>query len=428
MSERLEKLEQMLESVPQRSNPSSKGWNLDTSSVFESPLVASCATHAMFPATYFLDFDAYHQIPASQLNPEYFGSTQTWLPILSKKRLAESVNSFSTAADAGLALLLLCMKLMSQPSEEKHATKSSLYGMSALIAIYEIGHGRFLAGYLTLSHASREKDLVGDCDSRSVSASAKLKVYQCSKLPVVLTVLLHIRYVNIGTRGMPLLTPEPLQGTLLPCKESSWDQGEIGLNEPLFASSFGNNPEIGLFASTCQASHILGLVLRHRDEHRSGDTDPHFRLSEALRLHQTLVALDNHLDPQVDATVAAALCYSARLVLYNIYACNENYSTIGRRIQEETEMQRASINGLREVSQKVYQLAQQFQNAAIMNGVSVISQSLLLCNCLYQAAGEWAWFVREEKSMDGRMGDWTDDLADEYLKNLEGDGTLALVE
>jgi hypothetical protein len=135
--------------------------------------------------------------------------------------------------------------------------------------------------------------------------------------------------VNLGICGLPLATPEPLQGMLLPCAESVWNRGESGSNEPLFTSSFSTNSDIGPFVNTCQACHILGLVLRHRDEYRSSTIDPYFRISEAHQLHQTLVALNTHLaenpresgdDNSTD--VASSTLLFARIILYNLYECN----------------------------------------------------------------------------------------------------------
>lgn len=109
------------------------------------------------------------------------------------------------------------------------------------------------------------------------------------------------KYMSWGTHGQPLVTPEPLQGTLLPSSEECWDLGgRLGSNVPLFASSFTLDTEIGEYASTCQAAHVL--VLRHCDDQNNTVIDTHYRISEAQRLHQTIVLLNLHLAGQVSAT------------------------------------------------------------------------------------------------------------------------------
>lgn len=159
-----------------------------------------------FPVTYFLDPDGFQPMHSDQLNSgtsvpldilgvlqsrtamhsicgTYLLSAQSWLPIVSKKRLSEKVERFSEVTDAGFALLLLSMKLVCEiPPEQEHAALSSLYSMTKrfysrvegscaislqllqsaiLIAVYEIGHGIYPAGYLSVSHAARLGIMMG---------------------------------------------------------------------------------------------------------------------------------------------------------------------------------------------------------------------------------------------------------------------------
>jgi hypothetical protein len=162
--------------------------------------------HDIFPAKYFLDSDSQYQVPPDRREPgvpvpneilnvllsratmlsicdTYLRSTHNWLPMLSQKRVFQKVNNFSADADIGLALLLLCMKLVSEvPSEQEGGVISSLYCMAKelystvenrglislqllqsaiLIAIYEIGHGIYPAAYLRVGHAARLGIMIG---------------------------------------------------------------------------------------------------------------------------------------------------------------------------------------------------------------------------------------------------------------------------
>lgn len=98
--------------------------------------------------------------------------------------------------------------------------------------------------------------------------------------------------------------------------------------------------------------------------------------------------------------MAAGICYSARIILYNIYACNESYAVNRPRIAEETEMQRASIEGLKEITQGVYHIAQQISSTAMSDDL-LLSQSPVLLHCLYEASTELAWFIREDNNIEG---------------------------
>ena len=70
-----------------------------------------------------------------------------------------------------------------------------------------------------------------------------------------------------------------------------------------------------------------------------------FVLDEALQLNVTLIALDKHLsgpinETQVDDMVSifdVALCTSARLTLYNMYACNQS-DGLTERLAKESAM------------------------------------------------------------------------------------------
>lgn len=121
--------------------------------------------------------------PLQSLCSSYWLRTHTWLPILSQKRITEKVDNFNAATDTGLALLLLCMKLVSQLlSDREHPALSPLYCLAKgalsrlehaglislqllqsaiLIAVYEIGHAIYPASYLSISHAARLGIMMG---------------------------------------------------------------------------------------------------------------------------------------------------------------------------------------------------------------------------------------------------------------------------
>ncbi|KAK2757578.1 hypothetical protein FQN54_004547 [Arachnomyces sp. PD_36] len=396
----------------------------------------------------------------------YMLSVQSWLPMISKKRLFERVAAFNETTDIGLSLLLLCMKLVSEaPFDGEHAAASSLYCMvkefyfrvetagaislqllqsAILISVYELGHALYPAAYLSVSNAERLGTMMGYHDRKNTPQlfkDADTWTEREEERRSWWAIVILERYNALGIPGLPLASPEPVQGTLLPCTESMWDLGQIGSNLPLFASSLSPSVDIGSFASMCQACHILGLVLRHRAGQQSA-TDAKFRVTEAWQLHQILVSLHTHLTDKFTTSmndsstmIAIAFCSSARITLYNIYACNEHDSAVESRLLEETQMQAASIEGLREVCQDIIPLAHHISVAATSTVNDILSKSLLLCHCLYHVASEYAWFIREERAMEkvsslkivvevlSMIGTrWR--VAGEYIKNLEDEGDL----
>ncbi|KAH7346635.1 hypothetical protein BKA65DRAFT_551529 [Rhexocercosporidium sp. MPI-PUGE-AT-0058] len=132
-------------------------------------------------------------------------------------------------------------------------------------------------------------------------------------------------------------------------------------------------------------------------------TDTHYRISEAQRLHRTLVSLNLYLGGQTlfptnsrYVVTAMGLCYAARVTLYKTYAFNEHYQATEARIAEETEMQQASIDGLKEVTQGVNQLAQNIIDASLIDE-QLISKSILITHSLYLTALELGVVYQKNK-------------------------------
>lgn len=168
----------------------------------------------------------------------------------------------------------------------------------------------------------------------------------------------------------------------------------------MLSTSFAPRHDIAPFASCCQAAHVLGRVLRHRDDY-TNRSDPEYRLSEAMQLHKILVALstdleERHVNTEAEmnssAVIAYALCCTARFLLYNMYGCNEPdaISAAQGRIAQETEMQQAALEGIKSIAMvKVAKLLQQMR---LSNDKCF---SPLLCYVVYHAASECAWFIKE---------------------------------
>ncbi|KAL4782340.1 hypothetical protein BJX76DRAFT_292733 [Aspergillus varians] len=413
------------------------------------------ASLPQFPASFFLDSESHQQLAESQAMPipvpmchrdflapvedyvamtnKYFFSIQTWMPFISEKRLARRLQERGPEADLGLALRLTCMRLVvSSPTDWEAAVSSPFYHKAKellsvaenacltcldlvqgaiLISVYEMGHGLYPSAFLTTSHAARLGMVLGLHDRKNAP--------QLFQPPDTWTlreeerrtwwaVLILDRSISLGISGVPLATPEPMNGDLLPCLELPWNQGQLGTNEPLFVESLSGNSPIGSYANTCQAAHITGRVLSHRNRVKL-DADHRSLLMEAQQLHQMLTSLsrhllqqhlDNRLDPSSDRLVAVALCGSARLILANMYACNEHYPPLDNpRLPEETAMQQASIQSIEEMINHGCEVARTVLNYAV---VSLDTVAPTLCHFLYQTASECAWVLREFDSEENK--------------------------
>ncbi len=166
-----------------------------------------------FPTLFFLDGEIFHEGRLSVQKPNltvprdvtatlgsmidigdvaerYFENVHLWLPIVSKKRMQLTLSAPRFELSADLALLLLCMKLITQSSHgspeaaqtalynlvKRHATAveaSALMSLQLLqscllIAAYEIGNAIYPAAYLTTGHCVRIGLLLGINDRQSV--------------------------------------------------------------------------------------------------------------------------------------------------------------------------------------------------------------------------------------------------------------------
>ncbi|KAF7545204.1 hypothetical protein G7Z17_g9349 [Cylindrodendrum hubeiense] len=400
-----------------------------------------------FPDAFFIDVELFRSVAHSTLRSAYpvpaqvsqllgldsnavcepyFNSVDKWFPFISKKGLNLSIQANLPAETPGLALLLLCMKLASDPPQPYHtsAVESTLYRTAksylntieevspaslhvfqalVLIALYEYGHGIFPAAYLTVGRAARLGVLRGIHDRKN---STQLFVG-----PPTWTYNEEERRtwwatcINLGPTGLPLATPEPARGNLLPTIDEEWSRGEIGPNQALFMTGFSPESTIGPFARVCQTSHILGRVINHKN-YRKDSQNWEFILDEALQLNTTLSALDSYVSQPMEArqenetvaTVDVALCISARLALYHMYACNEP-DVLAPRRAEETQMQAECIVGIKQI---IATRSPALARCVIQQGAENLDRSSpLVIQSLYDAATECQWFLREGDVVEG---------------------------
>ncbi|KIW19214.1 hypothetical protein PV08_03508 [Exophiala spinifera] len=327
---------------------------------------AADSNAARFPAMFFLDAEVYEssgqsavaQKPTVPIPPEvlamlgssildiqdivgrYFENIHTWLPFISRKRMELTLTNPGLEMTFDLALLLLCMKLITLgplpmgfggggDGVQQH-TRGPLYTLAKrtlylaeshgliclrtlqaniLVAAYEIGHAIYPAAYLTTGHCARLGHALGLNDRRRAPQIYKKKAGAWAEVEEMkrtwwATMLLD-RYVNLGSYGHPLATDDPGRGETLPADDVLWDDGELTGSEPLYVSS-STNIKAGAFARTCQACHLLGRLLRLLNDQMLSDEGVigpgmdvsmgmGMRFAEALQLHRTFRALANLL-------------------------------------------------------------------------------------------------------------------------------------
>ncbi|KAK7408030.1 hypothetical protein QQX98_009803 [Neonectria punicea] len=415
-----------------------------------SVVSSSSETVNPFPDAFFIDTELFQSVTHSALRRStypvpahvsqvlgadasaacelYFSTVDTWFPFISKKSLNQSIQANNPAEASGLALLLLCMKLVSDITllqntsavdagpyrtaksyaslmEDVSPASLQVFQSLVLIALYEMGHGIFPAAYLTVGRAARLGILRGIHDrktSTQLFQTPPTWTYWEEERRTWWAASILERCINLGPTGLPLAIPEPAQGDLLPTRDAEWFRGEIGTTQALYTTGFLPEVNIGPFARVCQASHILGRVINHRNCRKDALTRD-FILDEALQLSATLTALDSYLSQPVDdgaaaSTVDMALCTAARMALYHMYACNQP-DVQAPRLAEESAMQTESIVGINQI---VGLRGAALARCVLQQGAESLARSNpLVIQCLYDAATECEWFIREGDVVEG---------------------------
>ena len=385
-----------------------------------------------FPSLFFLDSQMfeyerftiqtpYIRVPAGALQSlgssgdlramieRYFSTVHVYFSVVSKIRLYQHLAHPTHEIGADMALLFLAMKLaMSEPRdgpmppqlyqdvksfysyvEAQHGFSIQLIQAALLISLYEVGHGIYPAAYLTIGNCARLGHAMGihERNVPQMLPRATTWTEQEERRRVWWGVVVLDRYVNLGHQGKPFASAEPGLDTHLPTDDGSWDRGQMLAAAPLALSASQNIPA-SPFARTCQASHLLGKVIRHVNDHTIPAA---YRFDEALQLHRTLRALadamlsettENYSIEGPPLCTALSICYSAILTLYDSYSCTEK----SMRDAPETQltMQQEAISGISEFTELAMQMARRLK--AFVDKVGLENVSPLVVDSLYQAA------------------------------------------
>ena len=216
----------------------------------------------------------------------------------------------------------------------------------------------------------------------------------------------HDRFCHAATDALPSTMPGIQKIVQMPINDMGWAKGDIETRESslVLSSLTSNHDSIGRFATTCQAAHLFSHVLEHRlsSKNREPSLTETLQLDEALQLNRTLLALDGRLslDDAAEANIEAlSLVSTARMVIYNMYGCNEpDIRSSAERLKREVEMQRASIQGVMDLAaNRIPQMAQTIIDILASASHSSRGRNIspVVAHCLYHAATECGWFIRE---------------------------------
>lgn len=183
------------------------------------------------------------------------------------------------------------------------------------------------------------------------------------------------------------------------------------------------------FARLCQASRLLGKVVRH---HGQRDVQEMERFKQASDLYLELSDLARILTHQaampqeyLSFSTPMSVCFSALCALCDPYACHGEQPTT----PEQSKMQTQAVDGLNTVSSSIKEFSDHLISQTT-NNLDIERVSPFVLETLYTAGANFAWDVREtgnessQESLDsirqnlGRFGGkWKSSQA--YLRILE---------
>lgn len=372
-------------------------------------------------------------------------TVHTYLPVVSKIRLYQHLANPMHEPGSDMALLFLAMRLACSEISDGMPPQTQLYidvksfytfvesqngftiqliQAGQLISLYEMGHAIYPAAYLTVGNCARVGHAMGLHaalkDTPQVLPRPTTWTEHEERRRVWWGVVILDRFINLGHRGKPLATNDPSIDTHLPTDDQSWDRGQMLVAAPL-ALSASQTIRAAPFARTCQTAHLMGKTIRHVDD---ASLPLEYRFQDALQLSRTMKALadvipvehdeqDEDMKPSLCSSMA--ICYSSLLTLYENYSCTEG--ALEGSGEDRLFMQQESLEGLREYSQRVLQLARRVKRIIEQHGASGLSPMIIdsiyqgAANCKYPLSQRFgnpevlilftdAWYVRESSDQE----------------------------
>ena len=366
---------------------------------------------------------------ATNIIYQYRQTAHQWLPVVSLKLLQRQLKRGNVLQPADTTALLYAMSLLSGETaaetelvhqgirialrfcEDYGQLSNDLVAAHILVTAYELSQGLYPAADYAVAHCSRLCMSFGFHDKRKATqllpkADTWTEVEARRRLWWAAMIL--DRYAHVGFRFRPSNTPGIPASELLPADDESWDHGQMAVN-PLLVMSVEALPTLSPYGRTCQAAHLLGRVCQHVNEHpTSEEADVHFQ--EAYQISQVTKSLLTMLDAEDLATdqpnklfPSRALCFSALLLLYDVHSCVEvdEIEACGGSKGLRLDLQQLAIDGMDIVASQVCSFADELDryiHSQPSGGLHSVSP--LVLNCLYSAAGVFAWRFREAEDDD----------------------------
>ncbi|KAH6711553.1 hypothetical protein BKA61DRAFT_611180 [Leptodontidium sp. MPI-SDFR-AT-0119] len=397
-----------------------------------------------FPAIAFLDSDTFKyggvvvpkplvEIPGDVLQllgdgPEiqdiitkYFETVHKWMPIVSHKRMTRNMVNPMWEGGPDLALLFLCMKLItSTPPDGIEASQSPLYisakrfialleatGSASLhvlqagllVTWYEYGQAIYPAAYMSAGWCVRYGNMLGingNSEAAEILGRTGTWVEQEERRRTWWGVLLADRIVCIGSQGYIPNPQEPTPEDVLPVHDYAWEAGEV---TSAGQRTVGMPIDVAVdpFPRLCQAYSTMGAVISHHHGKKLPDEKDQFMAATQLysEISNLILKLtEESTNDPLGLASPLAVAYSTLCMLCKRYSCPSTRNCAPPSTQAASEMQTQAIEGLRSVSASIKEFAGHIADVT-PQPLDLDRVSPIIMDALYSAASNYAWMVRE---------------------------------
>ncbi|KAH8813234.1 hypothetical protein F5884DRAFT_787818 [Xylogone sp. PMI_703] len=387
---------------------------------------------------------------------DYFATIHKWFPIVSPKRLTRNMVNPLWEAGPDLALLFLCMKLItSRPQDGLGCSQNPIYlsakrfislmessGMVSLIVLqanlmitlYEYGQAIYPAAWMSSGWSIRYGNMLGVNTFGAAQLLGRPATWteQEERKRTWWGVLVVDRMISTGGQSHILTNQEPRDSDPLPVDDTAWDEGNMTQGILKTLSSPYVEP-VAPFPRLCQASHLLGKTFAHHEAKFPSDKEQYddatHIFDRATSLVQTIQEESASSGDVITLSSALAVAFSSISAICDPYSCPRLQTGGPELTGDAAEAQLRALNGLKRVSQQIQEFSEQL-NSAMPLAQDIDKVSPFIMDALYCGAASHAWWVRESGDANSQLsldslrnnlrrlgGRWRN--AAEYLRILE---------
>jgi hypothetical protein len=248
----------------------------------------------------------------STVSEEFFVGTHQRIPVLSKSKFRQKLETLTDAPHAAFVVLCLCICLVQQTPSEGGSMQTGLYvtvknlislleatgpllldivHCRILVTFYEIGHGLHSAAYVSIAACARTARALGIHKKPWLSQAVTADMTMKEETKRTWWAIVNIdRFINLCIGDALFVTDDPERSDPLPIEDLMWleESASIDVDDLIARAPTLETPtdhRVGQMARESQILHLTGRVIHHVFKPTA---DSSFNVEEAIQLERTL--------------------------------------------------------------------------------------------------------------------------------------------